>query len=95
MGCTSEDETRGTVQIALLDYPGLDEGFGYDVRIEADGEVIDERSLSGFEWHNKGDFLDQTWTTDFEVPAGEVTLVSDMTAHPRPVDDPSIPVGPS
>lgn len=70
--------TAGTIEISLVDYPGYIEGFNYGVRLEVDGAVVAERLLRDFDRGTYQRYQDQTWRTEFDVPVGEVEVVSHL-----------------
>jgi hypothetical protein len=72
----------GSLRLDLVEYPVFQEGFDYGVRLEVDGTVTEERLLSEFDGGDQERVQDATWSAEFEVPVGDVAVLSDLTIGP-------------
>lgn len=86
------DETSGeaTVTVELTDYPVHQEGFDFGVRfIGPDGSLIAERTVGDGDFEERGEDVQTVeWTVEVVVPAGEVTVQSDLSRSAGPRAEP-------
>jgi hypothetical protein len=81
----SDDEDTATVVVNLAESRRFIEGFNFGIRIEREGEVIEERTLADFDvvaegsedWREPG----PSYRATFDVPPGDIVLVSDLETY--------------
>jgi hypothetical protein len=82
---SSDEVDNATVVVNLTKSQRFIEGFNFGVRVERDGEVIAEKTLNDFDvvaegskdWRGPG----PSYRATFDVPPGEILLVSDLRTY--------------